>query len=224
MDAIGMPQVSGRGKGSLWDGFRYLADRPALGSLILLAGIMGFCGWPSQSLLPALAQRTLAENADGYSWMVSGTGFGALAGALTVAAFGSMARQRQFLRAGVGLISAALIGLSAVPNLPLAILSCAGIGFGLILFLATSQSIVQLSAGEHNRGRIMGIWAMVLSGAVPFGNLLFGPLADRWGEPVVLRIEGTAAISAALVIFLLLRSGRRQLANSANHLEQQVGI
>ena len=214
MDIAGSVHVTEQSKGlrGLLDGVAYIAGRRELAFLVLLAIVLSLCGWPSQTLLPALAQRVLGSNEVGYSWMLSGTGLGALAAAWTLATFGSVEERRQIIRAGVGLVSIGLLALSMAPNLALAMGSCGLIGFGLILFLATSQSIIQLSAGEHNRGRVMAIWAMTLSGTIPLGQLLVGRCADWQGVPLVLAIEGLACGVAAvgLLGFFRLRQARVQ--------------
>ena len=59
----------------------------------------------------------------------------------------------------------------------------------------------------------MSIYSIVLSGANPLGNLLAGPAADHFGEPVILRIQGVAMLTvAALVLGLrwLRRESRQQ--------------
>jgi hypothetical protein len=67
---------------------------------------------------------------------------------------------------------------------------------------------MQLGARDNNRGRIMGIWSMILSGAHPLGHLLTGVAADRWGVPLVLAILGLG-IAVAATLVLLLALGRR---------------
>jgi MFS family permease len=191
--------------GSLLSGVAYIVERPKLALLFLLAGALALCGWPVMSLLPALSAHVLGARASGYSLMVSGTGCGALAGALTVATFGALGRHRQLMSVGVAVIISGLLGLSLVGGLPLAVACCALIGFGLILFFAVSQAVTQLSAAEHNRGLLMGMWAMILSGAVPLGNMLAGPAADHWGERVVLGAEGIGCGAAVVGLLLLLR-------------------
>src|SRR5262249_17131230 len=200
MNIRGSPLARRKGNGirTLVEGFSYLAHRRHMAFLVLLAGTMAMCGWPSQSLLPALAQRVLESDQVGYSLMLSGTGLGALAAAWFLATFGSAQHHNVIIGAGVVFASVALVGLSLAPTLLLATGCCALLGFGLILFLATSQSVVQLAAGDHIRGRVMGIWAMTLSGAIPLGNSLFGPAADWWREPAVLCIQGMVCALAAL--------------------------
>jgi MFS family permease len=182
--------------GALVDSFRYLAQRRGLVLLVVLAGAIAFFGWPLLSLLPALSDEYLRTGRSGFAWMTSGIGAGALFGALAVASLGAEAR-RGLLAAGVLLSIVSLGGLSLVPALPVAVVCCALSGGGLILFFATGQAIMQLGAGEHNRGRIMGIWLMVLSAAQPTGHLLSGVFADVWGVPWVLGMQALGIVVAA---------------------------
>jgi MFS family permease len=168
--------------------------------LLALAAAMAFFGWPMLALLPAVAHVQLGEGERGYGWMLSAVGAGALLGALVVASFGTPARRRALLGAGVALAAASLAGLACAGSLGVAVLCCAASGCGLILFFATGQATLQLGADEHNRGRVMGIWLMVLSGAQPAGNLVAGLAADRDGvAPVLLQQSAGIALAAALV-------------------------
>jgi predicted MFS family arabinose efflux permease len=205
-----------------WLRIEALAGSHRLVVLILLAGVMAMCGWPVVSLLPAIAQRQLGLAVQGFSVMLCGIGLGALTAALAVARFGSMDRTRLFIGIGLCVVPAGLMGLSVVSGLPLAVACCALIGFGLILFLATGQSVVQLSAGDHNRGRIMGTWAMVLSGAVPLGNLLAGLAADRWGVSLVLHLQGLTCSAAALMLLTLYWLWRRSSGRVVTSAEQSA--
>src|SRR5262245_7828588 len=199
-----------RGGLSLLAGFRYVAAHSGLRLLLPLTAAMSLFGWPLLALLPALARNHLRAHEGGYSAMLSAIGVGALIAALLVASFGSIRRRRAFLGAGVGIAAAALLGLSLAPDLVTAVTCCGLVGGGLILFFATSQAVFQLSAGDDNRGRIMGIYSLVLSGANPLGNLLAGPAADRWGELLVLRVQAVAMLAVTgLVLALYTRRGER---------------
>jgi predicted MFS family arabinose efflux permease len=205
------------------EGFGYVLQTPRLAWLLVLVGAIGFFGWPFLSLMPAFAHDILGVRERGYSVLLSATGFGALSAALTVAAFGSIERRRGFVATGVSTIAAMLLALSISTRLDVAAVCCGLTGFGLILFFATSQSVVQLAAADHNRGRVMGVWSMVVSGAQPLGNFMAGPAADRWGEPIVLRSLGLACAAAMVgLIALLWLSNRRK--EDASGVEAPIGI
>ena len=185
----------------LLDGIRHLVGRPDLLALLLLAGLGALCGWPCLSLLPALADRVLHLTGTGYFLMLSGVGLGALCAALTQARFGSLRRSPRFIGLGLALVILGLLGLALVRELPQALAGSTLLGFGLVTFFATGQTAMQLGAGDRNRGQVMGVWAMVLSGAQPLGNLLAGPAADRWGVQQVLGGLGFIyAVAAGLTV------------------------
>ena len=220
--------------GSLAAGFVYLAQHPRLILLLVLSGSMSLFGWPILSLLPAVADQRLGEGTAGYAWMLSAIGSGAFLASLLVASFNSRLRGRWFLAAGVSLSALALLGLAMVRSLPAAVGCCTVIGCGLILFFPTSQSIMQLSSADHVRGRVMGIWSMVLSAAYPLGHLLAGRAADRWldrpppealahllavqpgeraGVPLVLTCMGLGIAVAAVVVLVLALTWRGRRAS-----------
>lgn len=213
---VAEPRRTGGGHGGVRDvleGFRYLAGQPRLAALLGLVGVVSFFGWPFQTLLPALARDVLHVSEAGYSLLLSGTGVGALAAALSVATFGSLERRRWFIASGVGTAGATLFGLGLGRTLWSATPCCVLIGFGLILCFATSQSVLQLRTEDYNRGRVMGIWSMILCGTQPLGNLIAGFAADHWGERVVLAVSGAAcALAAAGMVLLVTRSDRGHVA------------
>ena len=55
----------------------------------------------------------------------------------------------------------------------------------------------------------------MVSGAVPLGNLLSGPAADVWGEPIVLRVQGLGCAACAVAVFALFRANLRIAAKAA---------
>jgi MFS family permease len=185
--------------------FAYLVRHRELAFLTLLAGTVALCGWPSQALLPAFAAHVLEAHAQQYTLMLTATGLGALIAAWVVATFGSIELRGRLIALGVTFVTLSLLGLSLSGNVWPAILFCGLVGFGLILVLSTGQSVIQLGAAENNRGQIMGIWAMVLCGAVPLGNLVAGPAADLWSERAVLAVLGVVCGATVLLLFGLLR-------------------
>lgn len=187
----------------LVEAFHFLGERPALLLLLSMTGAMAFFGWPVLTLLPALAEHQLTSGHKEFSSLVSTIGFGAIAGSLLVASLNPVSRQRILLAAGILLAVLGLAGLSQVESLHWAWAFCTLLGAGLIIFLATGQSVVQLSTADSNRGRILGVWSMVLTGAVPLGNLAAGAAADVWGVATVLGWQAAGLVAAAGVIGLL---------------------
>jgi MFS family permease len=159
------------------------------------------------ALLPALTKQQLHAQEGVYGTLLSAVGFGAMIAAFLVATFSSRQSQRWFLVVGVGLAAGALAGLARVTEAHWAIAFCTLQGLGLILFFPTAQAIMQLSADDHNRGVIMGIWSMVFGGSVPLGGLIAGKVADKWGLPIAInmQVSGILVVAAIVLIADMLR-------------------
>jgi predicted MFS family arabinose efflux permease len=185
-------------------GFAIVRQKPFLLTVILLAGWVGVAGWPLLVLLPAFSRKVLETAVTGYSIMLSAVGVGALLAALTAATVGTVHRQYRMLIVGLVCVSVALFVLSQAEDIYLAAGSCGLFGYGMILFLATGQGVVQLGALDEHRGKVMGVWAMMLSAGVPVGLLVFGPAADAWGVTTIILAQGS--MMAAGVLFFLWRT------------------
>jgi hypothetical protein len=61
------------------------------------------------------------------------------------------------------------------------------------------------------RGRVMGIWALIFGGMMPFGSLEAGILAHGLGVPVTMIIGAGVCALAAIVTLLIVR--RREQAS-----------
>ena len=185
-------------------GFQVIGRRPGLRTVFALASLAAIGGWPLLALLPSFAARVLdlgdAAQA-GYGTLLSAVGFGALGAALTAASIGNEVRRKVLLMGGLLAVTVALTGLTLTRSLPVATGSCVLFGFGMILFFATGQTLVQLGTADADRGKVMGVWAMVLSAGVPLGNLVFGPAADVFGVPAVIGVQaGTVALAVVLLL------------------------
>jgi len=101
-------------------------------------------------------------------------------------------------------------------NLIIAMLCLAGSGFGMMLFFSTSNTTVQTIVPDEMRGRVMGIWALIFGGMIPFGSLEAGALAHYVGTPATLGIGACICALAAFVTLMIVRRRDAQLAAAAH--------
>jgi predicted MFS family arabinose efflux permease len=195
--------------GSGWDGVRYLRENTRLGAVVLLTFVVCVFGWPVLTLLPAYTRLQLGLAEQTYSLLVSSLGAGALVGALATATFGTPARRRMFLLIGVSATAGGIFGLALAADRVSAALGCGGVGFGLILFLSTGQSTLQLAVPDEKRGRVMALWAMTLSASAPLGHLLAGQCATTFGVAAVLKGMALGTALSAVVLAIVLLRGKR---------------
>jgi hypothetical protein len=182
------------------EGIRYVRARPLLGAILLLTGGLSVFGWPVISLFPAYTRVVLGLGVEHYSTLVSSLGGGALLGALLTATFGTEARRGLFFLIGSSLAATAVLALTLAPGLIFAAIAAACLGAGLILFLSTGQSVMQLSASDGARGRVMALWAMTLSASVPLGHLIAGVAAKQFS---VVSVLGGMAVGSSFIVVVV---------------------
>ncbi|MBN9117669.1 MAG: MFS transporter [Planctomycetes bacterium] len=194
-------------RGSIWDGLRYLRDHPAMGGLVVLTFVVCVFGWPVVTVLPAYTRLRLGLKEDAYSLLLSALGAGALGAALATATFGRVGRRGTFLLVGLAAGAAGMIGLGFADRTWISGACCATIGFGLILYLSTGQSALQLAVPDEKRGRVMALWAMTLSASAPLGHLVVGEAVTALGVgPVLLGMgAGIVLATAAFAVMLAVR-------------------
>jgi hypothetical protein len=97
--------------------------------------------------------------------------------------------------------------------LPLVVL-CLGVGgWGLLLYFATTNTLIQTSVSDAMRGRVMGIWGLVFGGMVPIGGLESGVLSQAVGVPWTITVGAAVCAGAGLVAWW---QGRSQPGPSLN--------
>ena len=190
---------------SAWSGLVYVAKHRRVRTILALLGVIGIFGWSYAVLLPAFARDVFGRGADGYGVLMSASGIGALAGALTVASVGHVFPQRNVALAGVWIFSGALLGFALTTNYYLALAFMSVGGFGMLLFFSTSNTVMQTIVPDEMRGRVMGVWGLVFGAMIPLGSLEAGALASWLGAPFALAFGAVICAVAGLVTLIVLR-------------------
>jgi MFS family permease len=196
------PASTGR---HMLEGFAYVAGHRRLRILLLLFAVVGIFGWSYSVLMPAYATEILHVGERGYGALLSANGLGALLGALTVATYGNRVRPRIMIFGGLWLFSAMLLLLAVVRWYPL-VLACMALGgWGMLLYFATTNTLIQTSVSDEMRGRAMGIWALVFGGMMPIGGLESGSLSQVVGVPWTVAVGAVICAGAGFVTWLAVR-------------------
>jgi MFS family permease len=71
-------------------------------------------------------------------------------------------------------------------------------GAALMVVFSTVTSLVQLTAPNEMRGRVMSIYMLAFRGGMPLGSLMSGWLATSLGAPLVIGINGGLLVVVAI--------------------------
>jgi len=197
------PRLAGRR--ALGDVVTYLrAETPVALMLALLAANTTFASGYIV-LAPALA-RDLGQGAAGLGFLMAAAGLGAVAAGLILAASGPrMASGRTLLVSGL-LLAAFVAGIGMAGSFAMALLLLVGLGFAMISYTATSNTLIQTVVPEALRGRVMSLYVAVMVGMMPANGLFAGVVAERFG--VSAAFVAGAVIWAACVVVAFAASAR----------------
>jgi MFS family permease len=193
----------------LQEGFSYAFGSLPIRALILLLAVISLMGMPYVVLMPIFADKILHGGPRTLGFLMGATGIGALLGALYLASRKNAVGLMKVVVFASGIFGAGLIVLSLSRHLPLALFILVVIGFGMIIEMAATNTLLQTIVDEDKRGRIMSFYAMAFMGMVPFGSLLAGSLADAIGTPETIMLCGICCILGSLVFALKLPAIRK---------------
>ncbi len=184
----------------LAEGLRYAwATRP-LRRLLLLLGVTAGIGFQYQLLLPVYARDILRAGPRIYGLLVTAFGAGALLGALRLTRRAGRAGLRRNLLVGLGACGAGLVLFAWSRLVPLSLAAGAVAGFGLIVYVGSTNTLLQLTTEERCRGRVMSLYTLMFAGTAPLGSLLAGTVAQRWGAPVASSLSGAVMLAGATAV------------------------
>jgi MFS family permease len=90
----------------------------------------------------------------------------------------------------------AIVGLA--PTLPLAALAMVPLGFSVMAFMITGNTMLQLRALPQARGRVMALYGIVFLGSTPIGAPIAGVIGQRLGPQVGFVLSGLVAAGLGL--------------------------
>jgi MFS family permease len=189
-----------RSLAQLADGLRYVAARPALRSLMLLAFLPLLFGMPYQALMPAVAAQIYQVDAAGLGALSAANGLGALAGSIVLAAVigqGRRLSQVQFvsgLAFGGSLLAFALCS-AFVPALGLVAL----VGAASAAYTSVNNTLLMGQTPPEYHGRVMGVYMMTFA-AMPLSSVPAAWVADQIGLSATLAASGILTALAVVVV------------------------
>lgn len=202
------------------DGWRYVADSLPIRSILLLLALVSLLGMPYTVLMPVFAAHVLHGGPHTLGTLMASIGVGALAGVLALAGRQSVLGLGRVIPLSAGIFGLALIGFGLSKWLWLSIAFLLVTGFGMMRQMAASNTILQTIVEDEKRGRVMSFYAMAIAGMSPFGSLLAGLIASRFGAPIAVALSGALCVIGALLFARELPRLRDQI----RPIYRQLGI
>lgn len=191
-------------------GIAFIRGNKGIQSTFILIAIFSLVGLPYISLLPVFAGEVFHRGAKGLGFLMGASGVGALTAALGIAAKGTIKDNKKLMAfAGLCFSSALLVfSISKTFWISLAVITIGG--WGMVSYLASANSYIQVTVPDELRGRVMSVYSFVFLGLAPIGNSIMGTSADYIGTTTAVASGAMICIIASLIF------ARRYLAKGVD--------
>jgi MFS family permease len=197
----------------LHEGLRYAFGFPPIRALLLQVALVSMAGMSYSTLLPLYAKVFAAPifggEAGTFGFLTTAAGVGALTGAIYLAVRKNVLGLGRWVMIAGSLCGLGMLALSICGAVGVALLLLAVIGFGMMVQMGASNTMLQTIVEEDKRGRVLSLYTMAFMGMAPLGSLVSGSLAKWIGADGTLRIAGVACLGATVVFALQYQRLRR---------------
>ena len=181
------------------DGLNWANKQPVVRSLLILTAVASIFGMSYATLLPVFAKDVFHTGPKGYGFLMSSYAVGALTSAIAFSMLGHRWTLGRPLTFGTFVFPVALLAVSLSPDYYSAVAALFLTGLGMMSFNAVSNTILQQSAPDDMRGRVMSMRALLFAGMMPVGALQVGALGEWLGPRTAVAIGAVVCLAAAAV-------------------------
>ncbi|MFJ9826283.1 MFS transporter [Streptomyces sp. NPDC101160] len=199
---------AGAARASVVDGLRFLATRPNL----RMTFFSDFCAMilaHPRALFPAVAALWYDGDARTTGLLVAAPAVGALLGGVLSGWQGRIHHHGQAVLLAVATWGTAIAVFGLTRNLWLGLLLLAVAGYSDTVSMIFRNTMMQVAAPDEMRGRLQGVFIVVVAGGPRLGDFLAGTVADLTSPAVAITGGGLACVLAIGLLALYGKSFRR---------------
>ncbi len=190
------------------DGLIYIFQTKSLRTAIAAMLVIGTFIMNFNVITPLYAAEILGEGIYGYGVLMSASGIGSLISAFIAASWLKKNPSFALLLSSGLLLSFFFTSLQFIHSLSMAIAAFVLIGFFNILFLTTTNSLLQINSADRFRGRVMSVYSLAFLGTTPLGNLFAGSIIEHLGAGIGIGICGFISLGLLSLLLLKTRFGK----------------
>jgi MFS family permease len=180
------------------EGWHYAYTHRAIRSIITLIALVCLVGVPYTVLMPIFAATVLHGGAHTLGFLMTASGGGALLGALYLAGRRSTVGLGRIIPVAASVFGVGLMMFAFSRVLWLSIALMVITGFGFMVQVASSNTLLQTIVDDSKRGRVMSFFLMSYFGTTPFGSLMAGWMSERFGASWTLAVGGALCVAGAI--------------------------
>jgi MFS family permease len=178
-------------------GFSYVYNSPPIKAILLLLGSVSLLSMSYTILMPIVASQVLHGGPSTLGFLMAAAGIGAIAGALYLASKTTVLGLERLISISTAIFGFGLVAFSLSRMFWLSMLLMLFVGFGMMVQMASCNTVIQTIIDEDKRGRVMAFYTISFMGTAPFGSLLAGAVASKIGAPHTILLSGIFCLIGA---------------------------
>ncbi|GHA68225.1 MFS transporter [Streptomyces termitum] len=194
-----------RRRASVLDGLRFLGTRPNLRATFVSDLFAMILAQP-KALFPAVAVLWFGGDAKTTGLLVAAPAFGALMGGVVSGWQSRVRHHGQAILIAVAAWGLAIAAFGLSRNLWVGLLCLAVAGYADTSSMIFRNTMMQVAAPDEMRGRLQGVFVVVVAGGPRLGDFVSGTVADLT-SPALAITGGGLACALAIVLFSLYARG-----------------
>lgn len=204
----------------LLEGVRYAWGSGPIRAILSLVVLVSLAGASFVVLMPIFAAQVFHGGAHTLGYLMAIPGVGAMTAGIYLASRKSVLGAGIRIAAGAVVLGVSLVVFAQSRWMPLSLFALVFTGLGMVTQMALSNTVLQTLVDQEKRGRIMSLFTTAFLGMAPFGSILAGTLASKFGVSTAVTIGGVACIVGGAIFAFYLPTVRR----AARPIYQEQGI
>jgi len=191
--------------GELTDGFRYVRDTPGIRFIITTIGLLALLVLPFTTLMPVFAKDIFRGTAATFGILDGAIGLGGFAAALYLTSLPPGTDLNRVITANSFVLGVGLLLFAYTPWYWLALAFLVVGAFGMMAQTTLNVTLMQTTVRPAMRGRVISLYVLVYTSALPLGSLAVGAVSQRVGVRATVLAEGGLALLIGLLYLRNLR-------------------
>jgi MFS family permease len=193
------------------EGIKYAYNFKPIRALLLLIGLVSLVGMPYTVLMPVFAKDILKGDSHTLGFLFGAVGSGALIGAIYLASRKTVLGLGRWIAIATTIFSFGLLLFSFSRNIYLSVGVMLFTGFGMMMQMASTNTLLQTLVDDDKRGRVMSLYVMAFMGTAPFGSFMAGTLASTIGASFTILSSGIICLAGAILFYKNLPELRKHI-------------
>lgn len=183
----------------LRSGFQYLRENRFVKQQIIYLILVAVLVSPSAFLTPLLVSRTFGNEVWKLTISEMSFSLGGILGGILIAYWGGFKNRRHTIILATLCYGMMMVGIGLSPMYMVYLIFNFLIGITMPCYNAPLTVALQERTDKQMHGRVFSMVQVANACALPFGTLIFGPLADRISIQLILCISGSAVVTLAVL-------------------------